>query len=556
MKKSIFIISFILFSINTFGNNIKGRVTFNYKPQNDSVKIVIFNHDGSFRPDLTVVDTILNIKSGNFELQLQTGTFICRFIHPEIKITDVPFVINSSNSTVGVNVKLEKLSLPSEVKKVQLCIRRSNKKIKILSLSKSGTTWSMPKDIKTYFFRVNNSQYYHRLNHPVTLNKILFYYENEYHGEDIYYSEAECFKKESRVVLNSSEVDLQHCYHIFKEIASEYEGGFLGSESFSNQENAAYFSEISLLFDRILEEESPFFRQIVIEPYLGLIARHHPVNFQIYQFHEKKQYNEINTLKLSDGYKEMEQMKYNLLKCLDTKSIFVSGRFLYAISHYWMKFTYPEKYIEFDLPFGFFSKLEYDFKNQTSSYYAKGEMLYMVIKRMKKDNPTKALQLLYALEKEYPRHPYVNTNSLLRLKADLLRKEDSVAPDFELTDLNGETIKLSDYKGRYVFLDFWGSWCAPCLGELPHVKALSDNLPGEKLIVIGVVCHDKKDIVDKIIQERNIDYINVMADERILDDYGVASFPTTYLIDQQGKIVGKNLRGSSLSANVKNILNL
>jgi len=130
MKRTLLIIPFIIIYIFCYGNNVKVKVDFNFKPKNDSITIAVVYHNGSFFSEITTLDTLLKIKPGKFELQLQPGTYICRFLHPEITYTDIPLVIESQESKLEFDLYLEKSSLPSEIKTVQLIIKTNNKKPK------------------------------------------------------------------------------------------------------------------------------------------------------------------------------------------------------------------------------------------------------------------------------------------------------------------------------------------------------------------------------------------------------------------------------------------
>ena len=558
MRKLFLIIPLIVLSIYSYGNNVKVNVGFNFKPKNDSIAIAVFYHNGSFSPDRLNLDTLIKIKPGDFELKLQTGTYVFRFFHPEITTIDVPLVIERLESNIGFDILLEESWLPSEIKNVQLIIRTKKRETKILDLFNSENKWtapqeSLPNDINTYVFRVNNSQYFHRLDYPAVFQRAFFYYENEFQGEDIYFSEDEYLQKEPSITFYSKEIDLDHFYNVFKKINAVFEDSYIGMLSLGNTINVEYFNETSSIFNQILEQENSYYNQLVIEPYIRLINIHHPVNQELRLLSQKKLLNEINKLRLTEAYKEMEQNKLYLLKAIDPKSLFLSGSFLDAFRN--LDFG-PHKYIEYDLPFGFFLQMEHDFKQQSPSYFAKGRMLQRDISNLRRENPDKALHLINILEKEYPRYPPVRWGNFEKLKTELLLQQRLKAPNFELVALNGDTIRLSDFKGKYIFLDFWGTWCAPCIVELPYIKELSENISNDKLIVIGVACNDTKERVEKTIQSRNLQYLNALANKEIIADYGISSFPTNYLIDPDGIIIGNNFRGSDLSERIKRIINL
>jgi peroxiredoxin len=129
-------------------------------------------------------------------------------------------------------------------------------------------------------------------------------------------------------------------------------------------------------------------------------------------------------------------------------------------------------------------------------------------------------------------------------------KPGTKAPEFEVETLDGKNIKLSDFKGKYVFIDFWGSWCGPCKGEIPNIKKLVGDIPASQLQVIGLA-KDKEETLKAYINEAKINYPNAIANDELLATYGISSYPTTYLINPNGIIAAKNLRGSNLTTAVQ-----
>jgi len=111
------------------------------------------------------------------------------------------------------------------------------------------------------------------------------------------------------------------------------------------------------------------------------------------------------------------------------------------------------------------------------------------------------------------------------------------APDFMLTSLNKNKIKLSDYKGKVIILDFWATWCPPCKAEIPHFIDLYDKYNKQGLEIIGIATSDEKYKVDSFIKNFKINYPVAMADEKIANDYGgIRGLPTTFIIDKDGNI--------------------
>ena len=115
------------------------------------------------------------------------------------------------------------------------------------------------------------------------------------------------------------------------------------------------------------------------------------------------------------------------------------------------------------------------------------------------------------------------------------------APNFEqYTNLN-EPFELAVLKGKYVVLDFWGSWCGPCIAGIPKMKEYYDKY-NDKLEIVGIACNDKKNDWEKAIREYQLNWINILNDKSIIDIstlYGVTSYPTKFIIDKDGKIMEK-----------------
>lgn len=117
-------------------------------------------------------------------------------------------------------------------------------------------------------------------------------------------------------------------------------------------------------------------------------------------------------------------------------------------------------------------------------------------------------------------------------------------------DINGNIISLEDFKGKYVLLDFWASWCTPCRKSHPQLKALYAKYKAEGFEILGIAQEVRKsaaetrDIWKKAIEEDDIDWLQILNNEdigksNIVKDYGVTSFPTKFLLDREGKIIGR-----------------
>jgi peroxiredoxin len=121
------------------------------------------------------------------------------------------------------------------------------------------------------------------------------------------------------------------------------------------------------------------------------------------------------------------------------------------------------------------------------------------------------------------------------------------AINFVGKSINGNEVELNKLKGKYVFLDFWGTWCAPCRDEIPKLKSVWEEFKDNNFIMIGIAndgIEDLKNFVEK--NEIKWEQIAQTNDKIIISDYGVFSYPTTFLINEEGEIIAKNLRAVEL----------
>lgn len=115
-----------------------------------------------------------------------------------------------------------------------------------------------------------------------------------------------------------------------------------------------------------------------------------------------------------------------------------------------------------------------------------------------------------------------------------------LAPDFTRTDLGGSTLSLSRYRGKIVLLNFWATWCAPCLAEIPKFSLWQQTHGSEGLQVLGVSMDDDSAPVKRTVRKYGIVYPVVMGDAPLGELYGgVLGLPQSYLIDASGRIVAR-----------------
>jgi peroxiredoxin len=134
-------------------------------------------------------------------------------------------------------------------------------------------------------------------------------------------------------------------------------------------------------------------------------------------------------------------------------------------------------------------------------------------------------------------------------KASTLKphKERKAAPDFALKDANGQAVRLADYRGKVVLLDFWATWCGPCKIEIPWFKEFERQHKDRGFAVLGVAMDEEGwDVVKPFAQNIGINYRIMVGDDSIAKQYGgVDALPTTFLIDRDGRIAAVHVGLSS-----------
>lgn len=137
-------------------------------------------------------------------------------------------------------------------------------------------------------------------------------------------------------------------------------------------------------------------------------------------------------------------------------------------------------------------------------------------------------------------------------------KLHAAAPDFSIKDLNGQAVTLSKYKGKYVLVDFWASWCPPCRKENPNVVAVYNSYKDKNFDILGVSLDEDKDKWKSAIKEDEISWTQTSElkgwKSSIVDLYGIESIPSNVLIDPDGNVVGINLMGDELKAKLDELL--
>jgi len=140
-----------------------------------------------------------------------------------------------------------------------------------------------------------------------------------------------------------------------------------------------------------------------------------------------------------------------------------------------------------------------------------------------------------------------------RVEAELTRLDrvGKPAANVEAQDLNGKAVRLSSLKGKYVLVDFWATWCGPCLVELPRLQEAYRKHHDAGLEIVSVSLDETRSAVVDFVKVRQLPWIQIhngTAGADLVEAFGVTSIPASYLIDPEGNIIRLDLRGAALDA--------
>jgi len=177
--------------------------------------------------------------------------------------------------------------------------------------------------------------------------------------------------------------------------------------------------------------------------------------------------------------------------------------------------------------------------------------------------------IIPGLEKRFPKHQgiasivlqynqYVAKQNQSQPRQGATPANGDLAPDFTMNDVNGKPVSLSSFKGKYVLVDFWASWCGPCRGENPSVVAAYNKFKDKNFTILGVSLDENKDEWIKAIKADNLSWTQV-SDLKgwscaAVPLYGFDGIPYNVLVDPEGKIIASVLRGSDLENKLNEVL--
>jgi len=175
------------------------------------------------------------------------------------------------------------------------------------------------------------------------------------------------------------------------------------------------------------------------------------------------------------------------------------------------------------------------------------------------DNTDKCVELVKQLKSDFPEtKPAKDADQILE---SVKKQEESKKiqralvkgapfPDFDEKDVAGKHLSVGDYKGKIVLVDFWATWCPPCVRELPNVVETYEKHHEKGFEIIGISLDQDETKLKNFTKDRKMNWQQYFDGKgwgnKLAAKYGVQSIPATFLIDREGKIIDKDLRGEAL----------
>ncbi len=132
------------------------------------------------------------------------------------------------------------------------------------------------------------------------------------------------------------------------------------------------------------------------------------------------------------------------------------------------------------------------------------------------------------------------------------------AIDFKAMDIDGNTVELSKYKGKVVILDFWATWCSPCIKEIPNLKKIYSEFKNNEFEIISIALERKpKEHAIKFVADRGMSWVHIINKDKgreIATEYKIRYIPTMYVVGKKGDILASGLRGEKLKEKISELL--
>ncbi len=206
----------------------------------------------------------------------------------------------------------------------------------------------------------------------------------------------------------------------------------------------------------------------------------------------------------------------------------------------------------------YYNLIEYLSENLTEPK-SRSEVLLKMLRRksQQEDSKNEAVELARELV-ELDAHEFYVTQGLGFLHEFESLNIGQKAPDFQSQSISGDDISLDSLEGQFVILEFWATWCGPCLPEIPHLKDLYEKYKNSGFAIVGISLDRDKETLMNFIDEREMEWSQIYIENGWEGElprlFNVSGIPRMYLLDPEGNIVGRDLRGEEMISKVESLI--
>jgi peroxiredoxin len=513
-------------------------------------------------------DTMYISKTSHFEVNnIQKGRYQIAIMHPSSDILFYNIYFSDNNSVVEMNVELDQITIPTKIDSIRIVgefngwdYSENYLKMKYDARKKY---WFLPenemkKELGVFYFVINEYTKKHSPELSIAPKKSFWAdYQNTIKPSNkkiiFVLGNFKQSQPKHKFTITGNDEDYSMIYDSLKSmienVSIHYSKTISEAETLVDYKTIYYDAELTLR--KLSEKYDKSFPWLFTEAFFK-IYDYSPVEIEAYLVRNNSlEYQRICT---GNNYFANIKNKALILKGIQNPELAITPELISRISFFPHYLSMYDLYDELEIPYGYIENLLSELKKESANQELCGTIEYLKAHSISYYRPDKVKNIYLGIKEHYPKFSYVRQGLIDKELKSLSITAGQEAPKFKITTLDGKEIELSSLKGKYVFIDFWGTWCAPCREEIPNIKKMFETIPSDELVIIGIVYNDKAETINKYISKNDIKYINALATEEIISDYGVNSFPSTFLIDKEGKIKGKDLRGTDLANIVKELM--
>lgn len=499
-------------------------------------------------------------KDGEFTLQIKPGKYVLAAWAKGLDNVRTRLLVAEKGETAEAKITLKRPVIPEVIKSVKVigafCEWRPQKAV---AMQKKDKLWMLDDtdiliDKQAYAFLINNQHHpvYSATDTGLELNKERTSFHHVFSGADVKFdpSEFATTGEKGTISINSQWSDFADFMVAMDEFTKYYRETRQKNRGAGVEQAAENYAALNKKLDELDAHFDGKYADLVLATRLSRTTFLHPV---IKEFEPAWAGGKTDTSILakaftSENFANFRETTDRLLSQINLNSAMLDGGWVSTVANIDEYLAEaPTAAAKAGVPTDYYTQKLLAMEAKTSNPDIGGSILYYIGWSLAYNQKnTQAEALLNKLKTKYPEHSSVKRGSVDRALISLKMTQGEAAPLFAVETISGEKFELAAMKGKFVFIDFWGTWCGPCRREIPHIIEAAKHFSSDRLQIIGLTSYDTLEKVKDYVARHKIPYTNALGPEKVTKSYGITAFPTTFLIDPEGRILAKNLRGADL----------